>query len=131
MCCLNDRTRAPRLRKKSGGSSAKDSLKGVKGETMKHTLWIALAVLCSANHVAGGDDTKFIQGAWDVVSVADNGASMPAEKLEGARIILTKDELIGVLKGEKKVIGTYTLKPNEKPKQIDLTTEGKHVMKGI
>ena len=45
--------------------------------------------------------------------------------------LVTKDELIAIMKGEQKVIGTYTLNPSEKSKQIDLKTEGKYVMKGI
>ena len=102
------------------------------GNSLDVALLIVFSTLAAAGAYAGGtEDRKRIQGAWDVMSVTDGGRAVPAEKLKGAQIILTKDELIAIMEGEKKVIGTYTLNPSEKPKHIDLKTEGKYVMKGI
>jgi RNA polymerase sigma factor (sigma-70 family) len=93
----------------------------------------AVGVLCSYATLKAGQeqaqaraaekprsDKERIQGTWIPVSVEQNGAELPKEKFEGGKMVLTEDKItLHVL--EKVSEGTYTIDPDKKPKEIDMT----------
>ena len=96
-----------------------------------HFVAAALAVLAVVGAGATQtDDGETIQGTWEVVSVSDNGEKAPAEKVKGARMVITKNEITILVGGRKQSTSTYRLAPAERPKQIDLR-EGERHLKGI
>jgi uncharacterized protein (TIGR03067 family)/uncharacterized protein (TIGR03000 family) len=66
-------------------------------------------------------DRDRIVGNWTVVSGEDNGKPMPAEKVKGSRVTISKDNITVHEENQKRVM-SYKLSQNTTPKQIDLTT---------
>jgi RNA polymerase sigma factor (sigma-70 family) len=99
------------------------------------------AVVCSyprlaapTSVVAAGEekprsDKERIQGTWIPVSVEQNGEKLPKEKFEDGKMVLTEDKLtLQVLEQGLAREGTYTIDPDKKPKEIDMTFGGATMM---
>jgi RNA polymerase sigma factor (sigma-70 family) len=76
-------------------------------------------------------DKELIQGTWIPVSGEQNGEKLAKEKLEGGKMVLTEGKLtLQVLENGAAREGTYTIDPDKKPKEIDMTF-GNATMMGL
>jgi RNA polymerase sigma-70 factor (ECF subfamily) len=74
-------------------------------------------------------DKELLQGTWAPVSGEQNGKEIPKERLTD-RFIFTKDKFtLQYVRGEARE-GTYTIDPEKKPKELDLTF-GNQTLMGI
>jgi uncharacterized protein (TIGR03067 family) len=78
-----------------------------------------------ASGVAAADekpksDKELIQGTWIPVSGEENGKKIPKEKLTD-KLIFTEDKVTMQRAGGESRKGTYTIDPEKKPKELDLT----------
>jgi uncharacterized protein (TIGR03067 family) len=71
---------------------------------------------------AAKSDANKLRGTWVVVSVENDGESVPPEILrkEVVRFVISPDRLAMRLNGEDKSDDLYTLDPKADPKTIDL-----------
>jgi uncharacterized protein (TIGR03067 family) len=72
------------------------------------------------------EDLKKLQGTWEFVAVVDNGKEVPADKVKGAKVIVTEDKVklvppASAPAGAKEMVLAIKLDPAETPKAIDLT----------
>jgi uncharacterized protein (TIGR03067 family) len=75
-------------------------------------------------------DKELIRGTWIPVSGEQNGEKQPKEKFEGGKMVFTEDKItLQVLEGNARE-GTYTIDPDKKPKEIDMTF-GNATMMGL
>jgi len=75
----------------------------------------------SANNGANADQEKIL-GNWTVVSGQEDGKELPAEKVKGSRVVITKDSITVHEENNQKRVMSYKLDTSTTPKQIDLTT---------
>ena len=67
-------------------------------------------------------ETKKLEGAWNVTSVVRNRNELPAEKLTDLQTIF-RDGRFAFKQGDKTLTeGTFQLDPTKMPRTIDLTT---------
>jgi RNA polymerase sigma-70 factor (ECF subfamily) len=86
----------------------------------------------AAGVVAAGDekpksDKELIQGTWIAVSGEQDGKEIPQERLKD-KLIFTEDKVTLERAGDERREGTYTIDPEKKPKELDLTYGGKTYM---
>jgi RNA polymerase sigma factor (sigma-70 family) len=88
------------------------------------------AVVASANEKPRSDK-ELLQGTWLPVSGEQNGEKLPKEKFEGGKTVLKGDNItLQVLENGPAREGTYTINPDKKPKEIDMTF-GNATMMGL
>jgi RNA polymerase sigma-70 factor (ECF subfamily) len=71
-------------------------------------------------------DKELIQGTWIPVSGEKDGKEIPKENLKGI-LTFTEDKFTMQLRSGGVREGTYTIDPEKKPKELDLTWEGNQV----
>ncbi len=114
----------------------------------------AVFVMISALVFAGGEDTKKLQGTWEIVELIVGGKPVPAKKIQGLRFQFQDDKLTilpaslpdlseidgaapgavarALLSSYSPVVVdrrqfTFTLDASKKPAAVDLTAlDGKH-----
>lgn len=80
--------------------------------------------VASANNGENADREKIV-GNWTVLSGQEDGKPLPAEKVKGSRVVITKDSITVHEENNQKQVMSYKLDPSTTPTQIDLTpTEG-------
>jgi RNA polymerase sigma factor (sigma-70 family) len=67
-------------------------------------------------------DKELILGTWIPVSVEQNGKKIPKERWE-TKVVITKDKFTSHRPGDETFEYTYTIDPEKKPKEIDLTMD--------
>jgi RNA polymerase sigma-70 factor (ECF subfamily) len=88
------------------------------------------SVVAAADEKAKSD-RELIQGTWIPVSGEQNGEQLAKEKFEGGKMVLTEDKItLQVLENGAAREGTYTIDPDKKPKEIDMTF-GNATMMGL
>jgi RNA polymerase sigma factor (sigma-70 family) len=76
-------------------------------------------------------DKELIQGTWIPVAGEQNGEKLAKEKLEGGKMVLMEGKLtLQVMESWPAREGTYTIDPDKKPKEIDMTF-GNATMMGL
>ena len=76
-------------------------------------------------------DKETLQGTWLLVSEERNGEKLPKEKIQGGKFIFADDKITWLAEQETVTRkGTFTIDPEKKPKEIDLTF-GDITVKGI
>ena|SRR5947209_5184092 len=89
---------------------------------------VLLAVaFTSAGVVAGGDakgDLKKFAGTWSVVSAVKGGKDAPENEIKDIRFIFSEDKMT-FKKGDETKEGTFKIDATKKPRQIEVTIEGK------
>jgi RNA polymerase sigma factor (sigma-70 family) len=73
-------------------------------------------------------DKELIQGTWIPVSGEQNGEKLAKEKFEGGKMVLREDKIILQVLEQVPREGTYTIDPDKKPKEIDMTFGGATMM---
>jgi uncharacterized protein (TIGR03067 family) len=103
---------------------------------MKSLVILSLAI-ATATSVPAQDQKKpakkdevRIRGTWSIVSGKKGGEDAPQDFVEKFRLTFKKDGMFSVALPDKESEGTYTLDATKKPKQIDVSHEGK-TMEGI
>jgi uncharacterized protein (TIGR03067 family) len=103
---------------------------------MKAIVILGLAML-SVSSVPGQDEKKpakkdedRIRGTWMVESGKKGGENAPEEFVEKFRLTFKKDGQFTAVLPDKEIQGTYTIDATKKPKQIDVSHDGK-TMEGI
>ncbi len=103
---------------------------------MKAVVILGLAML-TATSVPGQDEKKpakkdedRIRGTWMMVSGKKGGENAPDEIVEKMRLTFKKDGQFKAVLPDKEIEGTYTIDPGKKPRQIDISHDGK-TMEGI
>jgi uncharacterized protein (TIGR03067 family) len=82
-----------------------------------------LRELHKGNSVAGANaDREKLVGDWTVLSGQENGKALPAEKVKGKRVVITKDTITVHEENNQKRVMSYKLDATANPKQIDMTT---------
>jgi len=72
-------------------------------------------------------DKELLQGTWIPVSGEQDGKAIPKEKLNG-KFIFKDDKFTLQIEGGESREGTYTIDPEKKPKELDLTFGNNTVM---
>jgi uncharacterized protein (TIGR03067 family) len=76
-------------------------------------------------------DKETLQGTWLQVSEERKGEKLPEDKIRGGKIVFADDKVTWQGEPETRVReGTYTIDPEKKPKEIDLTI-GDITLKGL
>jgi RNA polymerase sigma-70 factor (ECF subfamily) len=76
-------------------------------------------------------DKETLQGTWLQVSEERNGEKLPEEKIRGGKIVFADDKVTWQGEPETRAReGTFTIDPDKKPKEIDLTF-GDITLKGL
>jgi uncharacterized protein (TIGR03067 family) len=70
---------------------------------------------------ANADQEKLV-GTWTVVTGEEDGKALPAEKVKGKRVVITKDSITVHEDNNEKRVMSYKLDANATPKRIDMTT---------
>src|SRR5262245_35307270 len=84
---------------------------------------VALGLLLGADAPkkdAVPNDRDRLQGAWTVLSLIDNGKTVPPEKVKGA-LLTFKDDHYKLEGADEGFSGTFKLDPAQKPKTVDST----------
>jgi len=76
---------------------------------------------------AAQDTQTSIQGSWQIVALQDGGRTAPAEAIEGAEWVITRDLIVQKAGGQTLEL-SYTLDPSNAPKWIDLKAEGRTML---
>lgn len=86
---------------------------------------------------ASADDKKDVpkdlvpfQGTWKAVAGKKNGEDAPAAALEKLKMKFVGGELT-IVEGTRENTGDYSVNPKADPKEIDLTSPTKELIKGI
>jgi RNA polymerase sigma factor (sigma-70 family) len=67
-------------------------------------------------------DKEALQGTWLQVSEERNGEKLPEEKIKGGKMVFADDKVTWQGEPETRAReGTFTIDPDKKPKEIDLT----------
>jgi uncharacterized protein (TIGR03067 family) len=77
--------------------------------------------VATANNRDNADREKIV-GNWTVVSGQEDGKALPAEKVKGSHVVITKDTITVHEENNQKRVMSYKLDPSTTPRQIDLTT---------
>jgi uncharacterized protein (TIGR03067 family) len=95
---------------------------------MRSKAVVLLAVVfASASVVVGGDaksDLKKFTGTWSVVSAVKGGKDAPENEIKDIRFIFSGDKLT-FQHGDKTKDGTFKIDATKKPRQIEVTIDGK------
>jgi uncharacterized protein (TIGR03067 family) len=85
---------------------------------------VTLAVVLCVAVVCGQDqaetEKKALHGNWDAVAFEEDGKQARARLLETLSCSFMNNEFVWRLEGTVQLKGTYKLKPEKKPKEIDL-----------
>jgi|SRR5947209_13000980 len=92
---------------------------------MRHFGFVALTALCAGAVVSAGDDKAGdqdrLQGAWEVVSLLENGKAIPNDETKALQIVIAGDRLTINKDGKAASDYKFKLDPKQKPKTIDMT----------
>jgi uncharacterized protein (TIGR03067 family) len=91
--------------------------------TKPSCLFLAVAVV-----LLGADDPKAktaeerakLRGTWELAASVFNGKAAAEDYLKQRQIVITDDQLIAVVAGEKKTPLSFALDPGHSPKHIDI-----------
>jgi uncharacterized protein (TIGR03067 family) len=111
-----------------GGAGALWSYATPKAEQEK--LRAAVPPVAVARDEKPKSDKELILGTWISTSGEQNGEKLAKEKLKGGKMVFTEDKItLQVLEAQARE-GTYTIDPDKKPKEIDMTF-GNATMMGL
>jgi uncharacterized protein (TIGR03067 family) len=86
---------------------------------------VGVSLLAGALVAQGGDAKKEkLEGTWAVVSGEKGGEKAPEDAFKDVKITFAGDKM-SFQKGDKSQDGTIKLDPAKKPREIDITREGK------
>jgi uncharacterized protein (TIGR03067 family) len=99
----------------------------------RFTLLIASVIALALTSQIKADEKAEInrlKGSWKVSSVVENGEAVPADKIAKFVLVFEGDKLEWKVNAEKEMTFTFKIRPDAKPKEIDLN-EGQKATSAI